>query len=210
MITTATAQTVEMSIPQITGQPGDAVAVPVNISDTTGSEIIAIGMLIQYDPEVLSFVELDLFGTIAETWQTISNINPKDNLEELYIGMIYGSQLQPLSGSGTLINVKFQVNPTAQLGSSTEIGFDKSRTSLNEGAVGIVTSNGNLTIGTPRLPGDANGDDRVNYQDILKLIMSYNRSNGESGFEPLADFNGDGFINRDDMIVIWENYGSTR
>jgi len=56
-----------------------------------------------------------------------------------------------------------------------------------------------------KLPGDCNGDGRVNYKDLLILAVNYGRLVPPG--DPSADFNGDGRINYKDLGLLAVNYG---
>ena len=197
-------QNIEISIPNSSGAPGSTVTVPINVGDTTGHGIISFEMILQYDPQFLSPVAAHTSGTIDETWQAVLNaINPG----EVYIGMM---GLNPLSGSGVLVNISFMIQPTAQIGSTYQLHFVKAL--LNDGTA--TTSDGIISVervaAGERIPGDINGDNRVNRLDLLKLIIVYNKESGDSGYNPSADLNSDGRIDKSDMIILWENFGVTK
>lgn len=199
-------QDVEISIPASSGAPGSTVTIPVNIGDTTGREIIAVELILQYNPEVLSAIDADTSGAIAQGWQVAFN---KETPGQVSISMI---GMESLNGSGTLVNVRFSVQPTALFGSTYQLRFTKAR--LNEGTPFAVAYDGIFTVEYvpvgDRMAGDVNGDNHVDYLDLLKLILVYGRNSGDSGYDPAADLNGDGRIDKDDMIVLWENFGATR
>jgi hypothetical protein len=55
--------------------------------------------------------------------------------------------------------------------------------------------------------GDANGDGRVDYKDLVILAASYGKQRGADGFDERADYNADGVIDYRDMLVLAANYG---
>lgn len=59
------------------------------------------------------------------------------------------------------------------------------------------------------LPGDVNRDGVVNTTDLSLAAASFNKRNGESGFNPNADFNGDGLVDIYDLVVVGLNFGRT-
>ena len=209
-------QSVQLSIPASSGPKGEEVLIPMNISDTMGKGIISIDMTLQYDPLALEIVDEDpstaWFDGVVQTSETLTagwiSLATKPGSGQLKILMI-GS---PLSGSGVLVNVKFLAQITGNVGSTYPISFTSAL--LNDGTPGVVTQNGTFTpeIGEEpeRMPGDANGDDRVNHLDLLKVILSYGKSSGDNGFDVYADFNGDGRVDRDDVIVLWRYFGAVK
>ena len=54
------------------------------------------------------------------------------------------------------------------------------------------------------LPGDANADGRVNFDDLLILAQNYGRT--DASFAQ-GDFNNDGTVNFDDLLLLAQNYG---
>ena len=208
-------QNVQLTIPASSGPIGEEVSIPINISDTTGREIIAIDMTLQYEPLALQAVDenpstapldgiVETFGTIpASGWMNLVTRIAPGQIRIMLIG-------PSLSGSGVLVKIKFMVQFTAHVGSQYPI--DLTAVLLNDGAPGATGQGGAFTAesgGEPeRMPGDANGDGLVNHLDLLKAILSYGKSGGDNGFDANADFNGDGRVNRDDVIILWRNFGA--
>ena len=202
-------QNVVISIPDSSGAPGDTATVPVNISNTTGRGIIAVDAILRYDSGILSFVDAGV-GTMNESWLIVSN---ETSPGVVSINMIFDAQQGPLSGSGTFLNIRLLVRPSARIGAKSALSFDKEKTMLNEGQVGVVIQDGVFTVvGTspePGLEGDVNGDDRVDHLDLLKLILAYGKSIGESGYNPSADFNNDKQVDKGDLVILLRNFGAT-
>jgi len=209
---TVCGQDVEISIPNSSGARGGIVTIPVNISDTTGRGIIAVEITLQYDPQVLSAIDADTSGTIAETWQIAPNTAVPGEVSVSMIGPLGINEVTPLSGSGTFVNIRFSVQRGAQIGSTSELHFTK--VLLNEGTPGAVAYDGVFTVERlpvgERLEGDVNGDDHVDRRDLLKLVVLYNKHSGDSEYDASADFNADGLIDKLDMMILWQNFGATR
>jgi hypothetical protein len=55
------------------------------------------------------------------------------------------------------------------------------------------------------VPGDANGDRKVDFVDLLILAQNY----GKSGGFPQGDFNADGSVGFDDLLLLAQNYGQS-
>jgi len=81
---------------------------------------------------------------------------------------------------------------------------------LYEGYLRLVTSGGNaglpvsmLVSGSPSLPGDINGDESVNIQDIIILInFILGTDDPDIGEFNAADINSDGVLNIQDIILV--------
>ena len=68
--------------------------------------------------------------------------------------------------------------------------------------------------GTDLMPGDANGDNKVNVGDLGILAANYGRNLQSEGVASslwwsLGDFNGDGKVNVGDLVILAANYGSS-
>ena len=212
-------QNVQLSIPASSGPKGEEVVIPINISDTTGRGIISVDMTLQYDPLALSVVDEDPspespgIDGVVETSGTIISSGSISLVTQPAPGRINIMIIfSPLSGSGVFVKIKFLVQPTGNVGATYPINFTSAL--LNDGNPGAVTQNGTFTPEPgeepERIPGDANGDDRVNHLDLLKVILSYGKSSGDNGFDAYADFSRDGHVNRDDVIILWRNFGAVK
>ena len=88
---------------------------------------------------------------------------------------------------------------------------------------GVMYGNVTLTItgevdGTPfggtdtvkvLFPGDADDDGDVDVNDLCIFSRCHGMSVESPGYNPLADFNEDGYINSEDLHILSENYGKT-
>ncbi len=61
--------------------------------------------------------------------------------------------------------------------------------------------------GVQVIKGDANGDCRVDGQDLLLLARAFGSIAGENRFNRLADFNNDGRIDGEDLATLARNFG---
>jgi parallel beta-helix repeat protein len=69
---------------------------------------------------------------------------------------------------------------------------------------GVNSTGGNFST-LPALPGDANRDGVVNFNDLLALAKNYNATD-KTWAE--GDFNGDGVVNFNDLLLLAQRYGS--
>jgi hypothetical protein len=51
-------------------------------------------------------------------------------------------------------------------------------------------------------PGDVNGDGAVDCSDVTAVRAAYGKRAGQAGYNPSADFNGDGFVNIQDLQFV--------
>lgn len=67
----------------------------------------------------------------------------------------------------------------------------------------------NSTIFQVKMLGDITGDNRVNYLDLFQLAKAYGSKEGDTKYNPEADFNRDGNVNYLDLFVLAKNYGKS-
>ncbi len=56
--------------------------------------------------------------------------------------------------------------------------------------------------------GDVDADGEVNLIDLLRLANSFYSHAGEPTYDPACDFNGDGVIDRADLLLLADNFGT--
>ncbi|MFH0930742.1 MAG: cohesin domain-containing protein, partial [Candidatus Zixiibacteriota bacterium] len=122
---------IPVSIPDTCVKIGDFILIPVNIGDVTGKGVYSAEISLTYDKDILQATDATLMSTIAEGWTMIYN----NKADTVLIGM-YGST--PLSGSGTLVYVGFNVLSLPM--DSTIIHFERMR--FNEGIPPVETKDG--------------------------------------------------------------------
>lgn len=64
-----------------------------------------------------------------------------------------------------------------------------------------------LSDAPPALPGDVDGDGHVTLTDLARLLSSFGLCQGQSGYDPDADFNGDNCVNLTDLAILLANFG---
>ena len=73
--------------------------------------------------------------------------------------------------------------------------------------------NGTVDIGaveygsSPLLPGDADGDGKVDFADLVILARNYGKTSGVTWVD--GDFNNDGSVGFDDLVIVARNYGKS-
>ena len=60
---------------------------------------------------------------------------------------------------------------------------------------------------TPATPGDANGDFKVDFNDLVALAQNYNAGGGAWAWER-GDFTGDGNVDFSDLVVLAQHYNT--
>jgi len=104
----------------VSGEPGESITVPVMIDDLgAGLEVDAIGLTLNFDPNVLQYVSVDKSGTLLEPFMFLDgNENTAGALK--ISGALFGSTVN-IASSGVLFNVNFSVLPTAIANSTLSI-----------------------------------------------------------------------------------------
>ncbi|NOZ60981.1 MAG: hypothetical protein GXO74_04825, partial [Calditrichaeota bacterium] len=129
---------VPVTIPDVSGQSGAQVTIPVNIGDMSGMDVYSFDIWITFDPSVLTNVSLVKTGTISDSLQVISN---ELNNEIRISGYnIYNS----IAGGAVLFKLDFTV--VGDPGDETTLQF--SRCILNAGTPATNPQEGTFTVET--------------------------------------------------------------
>lgn len=135
---------VKVSLPgSAAGEAGTTVRVPITVGELAGGKVLSFQMVIVFDKTVLRGVGASTAGTLAEPFDPPIVDNTLDG--ELIVSVFGHSEL---SGSGTLINIIFDV--VGQPGASTIlkfIGFI-----FNTGDPPAEITNGHFTVLPARVP----------------------------------------------------------
>lgn len=130
---------VSVSLPDTTGLVNSQVLIPIYVSDVTGLAITSCSMELQYNKNILKAIEGMTDRTIAASWSITSFVDLGGALRIKMSGL-------PLSGSGRLLWIKFQIIGQAnQLSNLTFISMI-----FNQGVPKAKTNNGKLMIVTPQ------------------------------------------------------------
>jgi hypothetical protein len=151
-----------ISLPVLSATSGSEITVPITVGDTTGLNITSYDLQITFDPAVVvpAATPFDIAGTLSSSMAITVNLK---NSGHFIISAFQGSFL---AGSGTLINLKFDVvgsgGQTSMLtfedytdpGSTIHPGFifndGKPTSSTTNGSVSVVTTiSGTITYGNP-------------------------------------------------------------
>ncbi len=137
LISKQAAEAVEFSAPDTSGSPGSTIDVPISVSDLTGKEILALSLTIETQTNVLTPIGITTTGTILGAWGNVFF-----NISAGQIS-VTGAAASPLSGSGTFVFLRYQVNPAATGGQTSPIHFVD--VILNEGNPPCATQDGLFT-----------------------------------------------------------------
>lgn len=125
----------------------------IGMGDTTGQGFVSFSITLSYDPAIISFVGIDNAGTLSSGFTVGANVVSPGNLR------IAGFGTSPLSGSGTLVYLRFTavgaIGSTSQV-SFTAIEFNEGSCfqSVGTGSISIVgrTVSGSVLYGTSPTP----------------------------------------------------------
>jgi hypothetical protein len=203
---TATVGELRLVIPEVYATAGMTVTVPVQVENADGLCIAAMNIGIQYDPQVLSFV--DVTQTPLTEQYAFKKAGSKTN-DVVNIASA-GLDCSPLVGPGTLFDVHFTVLTTATVNSSLDfvpglqgtVLYDKKN--LSE-PVELMLEDGtlNLTTDGAYQKGDVNGDSTVTLDDVLLLLdIAVGNTQATTQQQSAGDVNGDEQISAADATVI--------
>ena len=72
----------------------------------------------------------------------------------------------------------------------------------NAGNVENPKTAAEATTHVPQMPGDVNGDGKINCADIALVKAAFGTRTGQPGFNPSADVNHDGVVNVLDLAIV--------
>ncbi len=146
----APARAVAVSAGTGNGLAGQTVDVDVNTASLTGLNVVSFAFDLSYNNTVVTAVDVVPTGGLAATagWSAFEfHVTNNSSTGTIHVSAA-GSA--PLSGSGSLLKVRFTINPALLNGSSTTLtlaGFV-----FNEGSPSAERSNGSITVNaTPQI-----------------------------------------------------------
>lgn len=136
----AFAGTVSVSIPDTTGAPGDVIKVPILVKDILPSDTVrSADISITFNPVVVQAEKIAILsGTLTEKWFSAVNILSDSIIKIALAGA------DSISGSGTLVYLRFKVLSSALPDDSSLIHFKEMV--FNEGAPPVSAKDGILKI----------------------------------------------------------------
>ena len=132
---------ITVTLPQASGAIGSAVTIPITVGDLTGRGVTAYDFTVAFDPKVLQLQSpaIDADGTLS------SGMNLTINTSTPGLLTVSAFLATPLSGAGTLLNLKFTV--VGEQGNSTSLMWSAPRLfTFNEGSPPADLTHGNLTV----------------------------------------------------------------
>ena len=130
-----------VSAPDVTTGFDQALTVPVSIGETTGNNIVSAEVFVSYDSILLTALAPSTVGTMTAGW-TIEN-NVEDGVGSTKTLKIAMADQNALLGSGTLINLEFQVADIRHPASSP---LTLEHVLFNDGTPGNTAVSGSVTL----------------------------------------------------------------
>lgn len=128
-------KTAELTVPNVTGSPGDKITVPINIGNVDG--VIAVEITLKYDSDVLTATEVSTTPLTAGYLMQYRITTGKVKIA------LAGDE--PLKDNGTLIIIDFTANESPYPGNSN---LELEHVELNEGGISCKATSGMFDITT--------------------------------------------------------------
>lgn len=185
-----------VTIDSVSGKPGDTVDVNVNIKNNPG--IIGAIITLTYDDELT--LEKAVSG---EAFESLSFAKSK-NLTSPCKFSWDASDLMPEDiKDGTILTLSFKIADNAAPGEkSINVSYeDGDIIDYDLNLIDFEITNGSVTV-MNYIPGDVNGDGKVNATDVVLIRRHITGGYGVSINTDAADVNADGRINTTDLVLI--------
>lgn len=132
------------------GLAGQTVDIDINTASVTGLNVLSLQFSLSYNNTVVTAVNVLTAGTLtaAAGWTApafnVTNVGSTGRI------MVSDAGTTALSGAGTLLRIRFTINPALLNGSSTSLTL--SNALFNEGSPPATTANGSISVGvTPQI-----------------------------------------------------------
>jgi len=181
----------------VTASPGTTIDVNISIENSPG--ILGATISLSYDMglTLISAKNGDAFSALAMT--SPSSLSSPCNF--LWDGQDFSSENIK---DGVILTLTFAVSENAMTGGVQNIRITYHDGDIIDGDLGPVVVdmvNGSITV-IDYMPGDLNGDDRVNSADVVLMRRHIVGGYGVSVNEFAADVNEDGRVNSADVVLL--------
>lgn len=151
------------------GLAGQTVDIAINTADVTGLNVLSLQFSLSYNNTVVTAVDVLTAGTLtsAAGWAApafnVTNVSSTGKI------MVSDAGTTALTGAGTLVVVRFTLNPALLNGSST--GLTLSNVLFNEGTPPATIANGSLTVNpTPQIDVSPDNGEIVRGQTLQFFV----------------------------------------
>lgn len=124
---------ISVSLPELAGEAGGSLIIPVNVGDLTGRGITSFNATIDYNPAILQVISVGQSGTLSSGSNATVDLSTPGRVEITWTGAA-------LSGSGVLVNLS-----TTLVGAGST-ALTMNAFSFNGGAVQSTTDNGSVSV----------------------------------------------------------------
>lgn len=182
---------------------GTAFSVNITITNATNLYVWQAG--INFNATILEALSFEEGPFLKQKGTTLWTNGTRDNDAGIihYHASALAGNITGVNGNGTLGTITFKTknygNSAIQL--TDVILLDSHLTDIDRTLV-----HGTAKV---RIPGDANGDRKVNIYDLYALGNAYGSDSSKPNWNPDCDFNGDGKIDHSDLTILNTNYGKT-
>lgn len=143
--------------------------VPINVDSTNGRNILSYDFTMTYNPAVVTPIGVETAGTLSDGW-TITTNSSSGTI------VVSGFNISPLSGAGTLLNIRFI--SVGAIGGTSNLNLPSF--TFNEGVPCVSTTNGNVTI----ISGSISG--QVTYANAVTTVPVPNVTLNAAGSIPVS------------------------
>lgn len=178
----------------VSGQAGGTVTVPIRISDNPGFTNLAIQL--DYDRSSMTLLRLETAqGDTPYLCGTSASVNPEWTDENgISYGYITCASAEPVKENGILFSATFQLSEDFSGSASVTpvVSYIRNNEAVFSVFEEVVSTAESGTVSTV-VPGDFEGDGKVDIGDVAEVISAYR---GKKELPPphmvLVDTNGDG------------------
>ncbi|HVP17224.1 MAG TPA: cohesin domain-containing protein [candidate division Zixibacteria bacterium] len=124
------------------------------------------------------------------------------------ISDIYLSNITTAATTGVLATITFQVIKLAN-GSTINLAAGiPTLTDNHSNSISCTLINATVIAhGAASIPGDLNGDGKVDLKDLVIFARAYGSKPGDSNWNPVADILGHGKVDLADLVTLAQHYG---
>lgn len=126
-------QNLTLYLPEASGQVGTILTTAVDSANVSG--LVALDLALSYDASILEVISVSA-GSALTDWSFLSNSNTSGEI------VVSGASVNPLSGSGALVELTFRI-----IGDPNEISaLTFTNATLNDGAIASTLVDGSVTV----------------------------------------------------------------
>jgi hypothetical protein len=189
------ASAANLCMPDMSGNTGSAVEIPINVDDTIG--ITGFQFCVTYDCSVIDCTGITE-GDLTSGWSITSG--PGNSGSCQLCVAVYNPVLTPLlSGDGSLVNL--QCNVIGNSGMQTDTCLNTIVLSDELGNK-ISTVDCGCSVFTAIKVHDIDGDNDVDIVDVMMVASRWNTSSGDQNYDAKYDLDNDDDIDIVDIMLV--------